>query len=62
MKKLECKILLLKLGLTQRSIADSLGYSESYISQIIAGKRKSKAFNEYIARKIFIAERRGVNI
>lgn len=62
MDRVEYKILLLKLGITQRELAQKLGYCESYISQIIAGKRKSKSFDEFLQRKLYIAEKRGVNI
>lgn len=62
MDRVEYKIILLRLGITQRELADKLGYSESYISQIIAGKRKSKKFEEIIERKLYIAEIKGVNI
>jgi transcriptional regulator with XRE-family HTH domain len=61
-KKLEYKILFFRLGITQREVAHKLGFTESYISQIIAGKRKSKIFDEWIQRKLYIAELKGVNI
>lgn len=62
MDRVEYKIILLKLGISQRKVAEKLGYCESYISQIIAGKRKSKRFEEFLQRKLYIAEKRGVNI
>ncbi len=62
MDRIEYKIILMRLGVTQRELATQLGYSESYISQIIAGKRKSNRFQEFIQRKLYIAEKRGVNI
>ncbi len=62
MDRVEYKILLLRLGVSQRELAQKLGYCESYVSQIIAGKRKSKRFEEFIQRKLYIAEKRGVNV
>jgi transcriptional regulator with XRE-family HTH domain len=61
-KKLEYKILFFRLGITQREVAQKLGFSESYVSQIIAGKRSCKAFDEWIERKLYIAELKGVSI
>ena len=62
MDRVEYKILLLRLGISQRELAQKLGYCESYVSQIIAGKRKSKRIEEFIQRKLYIAEKRGVNV
>ena len=62
MDRVEYKILLLRLGVSQRELAQKLGYCERYVSQIIAGKRKSKRFEEFIQRKLYIAEKRGVNV
>ena len=62
MDRVEYKILLLRLGVSQRELAQKLGYYESYVSQIIAGKRKSKRFEEFIQRKLYIAEKRGANV
>ena len=62
MDRVEYKILLLRLGVSQRELAQKLRYCESYVSQIIAGKRKSKRFEEFIQIKLYIAEKRGVNV
>lgn len=42
------KIGLLKLGITQRELADFLGFDESYISLLISGKRKNRIFNDWV--------------
>jgi transcriptional regulator with XRE-family HTH domain len=42
------KIALLQLGISQRKVADILGYSEQYISMILSGKRSCKKFDEWM--------------
>ena len=42
------KIELLKLGITQRELADFLGFNESYVSLLIAGKRKNRVFSDWV--------------
>ena len=48
------KIELLKLGITQRELADFLGFNESYISLLISGKRKNKTFSDWVKKVLKI--------
>ena len=47
-KKFLHKITLIKNGITQRQVAEMLHYSESYVSMLISGERKSKRFDKFI--------------
>lgn len=47
MKKLtptDIKVMLLKKGIKQKELAEKLGVTESYVSQIIKGKRVAKKY------------------
>ena len=55
------KIELLKLGITQRELADFLGFNESYISLLIAGKRKNKTFSDWVKKVLKIDLSKGGN-
>lgn len=51
MKKLrttDLKSMLLKKGIKQKDLANALGVTESYISQIIKGKRLAKRYRDKI--------------
>ena len=43
--KINYKIALMQFGISQRELANTLGYSEQYISMILAGKRSCKRFD-----------------
>ena len=47
-KKFLHKITLIKNGITQRQVAEMLHYSESYVSMLISGERKSQRFDKFI--------------
>ena len=55
------KIELLKLGITQRELADFLGFNESYISSLISGKRKNKTFSDWVKKVLKIDLSKGGN-
>ena len=55
------KIELLKLGITQRELADFLGFNESYISLLISGKRKNKTFSDWVKKVLKIDLSKGGN-
>lgn len=42
------KMELIRLGITQRELAAFLGFNETYISLLIAGKRKNKIFTKWV--------------
>ncbi|CUU07842.1 Helix-turn-helix [Candidatus Thermokryptus mobilis] len=49
MKKLtptDIKVMLLKKGIKQKDLAEALGVTESYVSQIIKGKRVAKKYRD----------------
>ena len=46
--KLNYKIALMQFGISQRELAETLGYTEQYISMVLAGKRECKKFDEWI--------------
>jgi transcriptional regulator with XRE-family HTH domain len=49
MKKLtptDIKVMLLKKGIKQKELAEALGVTESYVSQIIKGKRVAKKYRD----------------
>lgn len=50
--KINYKIALIKFGITQRELANTLGYSEQYISMILSGKRECKQFDEWLHKNI----------
>ena len=50
--KINYKIALMQFGISQRELANTLGYSEQYISMILAGKRKNKRFENWIKPKL----------
>lgn len=52
LSNIQYKIGLLKLGITQRQLAKQLGVTESYISMLLAGKRKNEQFNNWILNNI----------
>lgn len=47
-KNLSHKITLMEHGVTQRQVAQMLHYSESYVSMLISGERKSVRFDKFI--------------
>lgn len=47
-KNLSHKITLIEHGVTQRQVAKMLHYSESYVSMLISGERKSDRFDKFI--------------
>ena len=55
------KIELLKLGITQRELANFLGFNESYISLLISGKRKNKTFSDWVKKVLKIDLSKGGN-
>ena len=55
------KIELLKLGITQRELADFLGFNEIYISLLISGKRKNKTFSDWVKKVLKIDLSKGGN-
>ena len=55
------KIELIKLGITQRDLADFLGFNESYISLLISGKRKNKTFSDWVKKVLKIDLSKGGN-
>ena len=55
------KIELIKLGITQRELADFLGFNESYISLLISGKRKNKTFSDWVKKVLKIDLSKGGN-
>ena len=48
-KSIENKIILFKMGISQRELAKKLGYAESYISLLMSGKRQNKDFDRIIS-------------
>lgn len=56
------KIALLRLGITQREAAKTLGFSESYISMLVSGQRKNKRFNEWLKENVSIEDFKGVTL
>ena len=51
-----------KLGISQRELANTLGYSEQYISMILAGKRSCKRFDEWLLKNIPSLFKRGARL
>jgi len=47
-KSIKYKIILLQLGISQRELADILGFTESYISMIMKGKRVNKQLDDWM--------------
>jgi len=60
--KLNYKIALMQFGISQRELANTLGYSEQYISMVIAGKRDCKKFNEWLQENIPSLFKRGARL
>ncbi len=56
------KIALLRLGITQREAAKTLGFSESYISMLVSGQRKNKRFNEWLKENVSLEDFKGVTL
>jgi transcriptional regulator with XRE-family HTH domain len=56
------KIALLRLGITQREAAKTLGFSESYISMLVSGQRKNKKFNEWLKENVSLEDFKGVTL
>ncbi len=56
------KIALLRLGITQREAAKTLGFSESYISMLVSGQRKNKRFNEWLKENVSLEDFNGVTL
>ena len=48
-KYIENKIILFKMGISQRELAKKLGYAESYISLLMSGKRQNETFDRIIS-------------
>lgn len=60
--KLNYKIALMQFGISQRELANTLGYSEQYISMILSGKRECKRFNEWLQQNIPSLFKRGARL
>ena len=60
--KLNYKIALMQLGISQRELAKTLGYTEQYISMVLAGKRECKKFDEWIQKNIPSLFKRGARL
>jgi len=56
------KIALLRLGITQREAAKTLGFSESYISMLVSGQRKNNKFNEWLKENVSLEDFKGVTL
>ena len=56
------KIILMQLGISQRELSNILGYSEQYISMILAGKRSCKRFDEWLLKNIPSLFKRGARL
>ena len=54
------KIALLRLGITQREAAKTLGFSESYISMLVSGQRNNKKFDEWLRENVSLEDFKGV--
>ena len=52
----------MQLGISQRELANILGYSEQYISMILSGKRECKRFNEWLQQNIPNLFKRGARL
>lgn len=51
--RLKFKIKLLEKGISQKQIANDLGYTSAFVSMIISGKKRpTKKFNEWIERNL----------
>ena len=61
-KKTNYKIGLMQFGISQRELANTLGYSEQYISMILAGKRKCRKFDEWLQTNIPNLFKRGARL
>jgi len=48
----DIKVLLLKNGIKQKELAEKLGGTESYVSQIINGKRVAKKYRDKLLELI----------
>ena len=60
--KLNYKIALMQFGISQRELAETLGYTEQYISMVLAGKRECKKFDEWIQKNIPSLFKRGARL
>ena len=60
--KLNYKIALMQFGISQRELAKTLGYTEQYISMVLAGKRECKKFDEWIQKNIPCLFKRGARL
>ena len=60
--KINYKIALKQFGISQRELANTLGYSEQYISMILAGKRSCKRFDEWLLKNIPSLFKRGARL
>lgn len=60
--KTNYKIGLMQFGISQRELANILGYSEQYISMILAGKRNCKKFDEWLQHNIPSLFKRGARL
>ena len=47
-KSIKYKIILLQLGISQRELANILGFTESYISMIMKGKRDNSQLDKWM--------------
>ena len=52
----------MQFGISQRELANTLGYSEQYISMILAGKRSCKRFDEWLLENIPSLFKRGARL
>lgn len=41
------KIALIEMGISQKELAQKLGYTEQYISMLLSGKRQCEQFNKW---------------
>ena len=60
--KINYKIALMQFAISQRELANTLGYSEQYISMILAGKRSCKRFDEWLLKNIPSLFKRGARL
>jgi predicted transcriptional regulator len=50
------KIALLRIGITQREAAKTLGFSESYISMLVSGQRSNNKFDKWLRENVSLED------